>query len=579
MNLRWLNAALGCAVAILSVCSRLSYAEAEMPGTFVGTVTLCDGTSSLIRGDQAFRLVRAAGIRVGDSIKTDRSAQIALSVDDGPVVMIGAESHVKLIRTGQTWEVNVLEGEARCIHDGESACRLLAGKSSVALQRAIIQLEARRQMVNVELIAGSAILRCGEKVAELVADGLSVHVDAAGMIRRGGAVQWDLQPEPFRLASAIQTAPVLEPPPATVDPPVTTPEASTRPDEAVWDDAMPPLFDEDEDEELLGLDQAPVPAVTRTGRDDAFPDDDSLRVSPSSFAGSSSLSLGSFFGSTGSFTPGFANNDANQQTFQGMLANGDPFPGAIHLVTGEQRYDFDNVTLTTVEAESIFPGAEDRKYYSIGQGALPTGQVLTNFFTGTGANPVAVEIPRFGMYLLHLDQYNYPDPADPKSGSTGVGITGLLGNAPTSPTIVGATPLADERSPSQLNPNATFALGEFLVEEKGSGIVFAIRRSDQDRLIVKDPGGNDAKDLVTPHSEVTFTDEVDPRFLPQSPTVKEPDTFAGTGTTLSELKFVRRAAFTTLVADQLQEFSRRTGQTRFVVDGKIVDISGFQPSR
>lgn len=40
---------------------------------------------------------------------------------------------------------------------------------------------------------------------------------------------------------------------------------------------------------------------------------------------------------------------------------------------------------------------------------------------------------------------------------------------------------------------------------------------------------------------------------------------------------IRKAAIQTLMADQLQEFSQRTGQTRFVLDGQLIDISGYQP--
>lgn len=579
MNSKWQTVVPALVLSLWAVVLAHPNVNAETTNGFVGTVTMCQGTSWLRRGEKTYTLVRAAGIRVGDAIETSGDATIALALDDGPVIAVAAQSYVVLTRTSSSWEIHLVEGETRCIHDGNSLCDLLAGKCRVSLERSIVQLDSRQQHVTAELVAGSAKLKSGRETRYLVPNGLSVQVDGGGTIRRGGASAWRLQSAQIRLAAAMQTAPPLETPPADVAPPVTPPEPVPPSDDVVLDEPMPPPFEQLPDDDLLGLGQDPFAAATRGGDQDDSPDDDSQRVTTNSFAGSPSLSLGSFFGSTGSIASGFANNDANQQTFQGMLANGDPFPGAIHLVTSEQRYDFNNVMLTMKEAETIFPGGGQRKYYSVGEGAPPTGQVLTNFFTGTGATPTTVAIPRFGLYLLHLDQYNYPDPADPDNGPTGVGITGLLGDPPTSPTIIGATPLADERSPSQLNPNATFALGEFLVQENGNGIVFAIRRSDQDRLIVKDAGGNDANDSVTPNSDVTFVDAVDPRFLPQSPTVKEPDTYTPSGTTLRELNLMRRAAFTTLVADQLQEFSRRTGQTRFVVDGRIVDISGFQPTR
>jgi hypothetical protein len=38
---------------------------------------------------------------------------------------------------------------------------------------------------------------------------------------------------------------------------------------------------------------------------------------------------------------------------------------------------------------------------------------------------------------------------------------------------------------------------------------------------------------------------------------------------------LRRAAFTTLTAEKLSGYANRTGQTRFVIDGKIVDITGY----
>ena len=46
--------------------------------------------------------------------------------------------------------------------------------------------------------------------------------------------------------------------------------------------------------------------------------------------------------------------------------------------------------------------------------------------------------------------------------------------------------------------------------------------------------------------------------------------------TYRQLGFLRKAAVTTLMARELAGFARRTGQTRFVVDGKILDITGYR---
>src|SRR5690606_25372408 len=213
------------------------------------------------------------------------------------------------------------------------------------------------------------------------------------------------------------------------------------------------------------------------------------------------------------------------------------------------------------------------------------GQVTTDFGTASAANPHVVQIPQFNAYLVRLDQYGAIDSAlDPIGArNTNVGITGLIGNPPVAPSINGATPLPDARA--EINALATFALGELRVRPDGQGLEFAVRRSDQDRIIVKDPGNNDALDQVTPNSQVSQYDDVaDPRFQPAAPTVKVPGINAfngGPSTRYSDLDYLRKAAVTTLVADQLFEYSRRTGQTRFVVrDGaqsRIIDITGYRP--
>jgi hypothetical protein len=114
-----------------------------------------------------------------------------------------------------------------------------------------------------------------------------------------------------------------------------------------------------------------------------------------------------------------------------------------------------------------------------------------------------------------------------------------------------------------------------------------MRRSDQDRRIIKDSDGNDLNDQVTPNSDVTgFAKVPDNRFLPQNPDVyvpvTDPASLGGQSPlrnvpTFSNSNQLRRAAFTALTAKELAGYSQRTGQTRFVVDGRIIDISGYRP--
>lgn len=285
---------------------------------------------------------------------------------------------------------------------------------------------------------------------------------------------------------------------------------------------------------------------------------------------------------TASVGAGGNNPDAGQSTLAGMLPNGDPFPGSIHLLTSETRYALNGLNLSAAERTQL----SSTEYWSIGLGSSPTSQVTTSFLTASGVDPTVVRIPNLNAYIVRLDQFGITDPVnnDPTINTTAnVGVAGLVGTPPTAPIIDGADPLLDTRGASaSFNSGATFALGEFRSGVNAEGdFEIAIRRSAQDRTIVKDPNGNDAQDQVVVNPEIPldrFVDVSDPLFQPAAPTVKAPlpNALDSTPTRLSRLNVLRRAATTTLVAEKLYEFSRRTGQTRFVIDGQIIDISGYQ---
>lgn len=289
-----------------------------------------------------------------------------------------------------------------------------------------------------------------------------------------------------------------------------------------------------------------------------------------------------FSASAGTFASGGLFADANQATNQGMIVqappgyqNGQPFPGNIFPLTADMPYELKKLQITSSQLDQIFAGG-NQLYFSVGVGDVPTSQVSTDFSTGTGPVPHAVKIPGFNNYVVQLDQYGITDPIDPQAINSTAGITGLTGSVPSAPSVSGATPTIDERA--IINQGATFALGEFRMARNGDSLDFAVRRSDQDRRIVKDVNGNDANDQVTPNPDVQFEDVVDPRFLPAAPMVKQPiaGTFNKAGTNFSELNNLRRAAATTILADQLFDVASQTGQTRFAIDGKIIDISGFR---
>ncbi|MEQ9379815.1 MAG: hypothetical protein RJP95_03055, partial [Pirellulales bacterium] len=238
------------------------------------------------------------------------------------------------------------------------------------------------------------------------------------------------------------------------------------------------------------------------------------------------------------------------------------------LVTAQSSAILDDVVL--LPEDSFSP---QRRYYSIGLGTPPTGPIVDadadpfQPLFQTSPTPTTIPIPKTDAYLIQLQPL--ADPATENYQDNPVFTPILKGDPPLHPIVQGADPLLDDRA--EFNDRMTFALGEFaLSQTDDQQPQFDIRRSDQDRKVTKDPVllGFEKEQL---NPQVTFAEGLNavdaPDFIPQSfnplPRFRDLDT-------------LRRAAATTLLADQLKGYARRTGQTRFVVDGKIVDISGYR---
>ena len=582
-----------CLLTLVVLLVTSTYAPMVTAGeaTWIGTVTVAVGNGTLDRSGEALRIVRGAGVSRGDYIATDSDATICVAMESGPVLTIAPNTKLFVNQIDGAWFLDVINGTTRILHDGKSPLSATVHDCRLSLGRTIVNVQSLPKQMRFELVAGDVTFESAISSPKRFSTPATYATTQRGVLQRELEKSVPMQSsKSLRLVAAMQTTPTLQPPSSPQLTPIPDTTAQAIPLQSpVQDPVLNNNIDDvlEEDDEIQAPPQAAVAnGQTRGAAGDSGISDFNSVNGTSNFGGSSSLSLGSLSSSAGTFVSGGLFSDANQQTAQGTITQslagfqaGDPFPGAIHMVTGQTQLPFRNVKLSAMEFTGLFPALTGR-FFSIGTGAKPTGQVVTNFFTGTDATPNVIDIPRFDAHLIELDQYNIPDPAQGALNNN-VGITGLTGATPTSPTVAGATPLVDERA--QLNSQATFALGEFLVTPDGTNsLAFSIRRSDQDRLIVKDANNNDANDQVTLNPDVDYESTTDPRFLPQSPSVFQPTTgnangpLANSGTGINELNLLRRAAFTTLVADQLHDYARRTGQTRFVVDGKIVDISGFR---
>lgn len=535
----------------------------------VGQVSATVGTVHIRRGGQSYRATPRSAIQAGDVLSTGDVGGLGVLTYDGQVIYVGPATSVTLSDPagGRTLELG--RGEVRATVAGDNA---LSVKTPVALARiahGTLSVAATPQESRLLAEAGSADVRAGDRGAEPLAAGKQMTVTAAGEARGPEPADgrgWAIRVDQLQLASAAASSRLRKGTQAVAVNEATAVALARPSGQAGEIPTTPPA-------EAAQPPEAPQPQPTTDAaqpqpqpQPDATQEADQPVVNSQPNTSSTSLislALGNFSGASASGASGGLFSDAQQDTLNPA------FPGNIFLVTAQTSYTLQSVAL---RQRDLFPTT--REYWSIGLGTPPTQQVVTTFRTASDRIPETIRIPRFDGYLVRFpqSQFGIPDPVDPDSGSSILGIAGLLGSPPTAPGVRGATPLTDPRA--QFNDRATFALGEFALQREGTRPQIDVRRSDQDREIIKSPTGNDNLDRVTPNRSVVFEDVSDPRFFPEVPTVKVPVSVAG-APGVRGLDSIRRAALTTLLADRLSDYARRTGQTRFVLDGQIVDISGY----
>jgi hypothetical protein len=563
---------------------------------------------------KARKIERRATLPVGSVIETAADSAAAIFWKPGLVIYLGENTMLQLQGTADLPEIYLLQGRIRTVSQTEAIVQTKetvtrvgrgivqhfvdgdvsqvvceSGSARTIALNSFDQPESRTVaaseaghvlQVSGSSSSGSRSVAAGQQILHRANDGFVDDFPAGGLAGQLNVEQ--LQIDTVAQASRAQRGGAVPPVPPLPE------DATSKDEKKDKEESGKKKEDEPESERA---DPTTNDDATRGLADLLPPEFDDVPEPESEGAGANTqvslgtsginLALGSVSLSTSAGGAGGLFTDANQATNAGMLttagaglAAGANFPGNIHPVTSETIHSLNDVSVVFSDGFPLF-----RQFWSIGIGTPPTSQVTTGINTGTGVTPETVVVPQFDAYIVRLNQYGLTDPASTAAaGDTSVSISGLVGVNPQNPNIQGATALLDERA--EINKGLTFALGELAVDLNGSTPQLVVRRSDQDRMIVKDPGGNDANDQVTVNTQVTsFIDEADPLFFPSNPTVKVPGRGADLLTnrpTFSTLDPLRKAAATTLMADQLFEFSRRTGQTRFVIDGKILDISGYK---
>ena len=529
----------------------------------VGQLTGSAGEVTISRDGGATRgATNATSLQSGDTITTGPGAVALASIKAGASIYVGSQTQVGLRTPAQGPQVVLSRGEIRVVNSRIEKLTVLTPAVEAQMGAGVLRGSITTAGTRFCAMNGNAKLRSREEQASLPRRVMKfVSLNQPDDKKDGWLILKEGQQILFETGKGFGV-----------------------PSKCNSDD-----WTIDTQQILVAIGQSrALASQTQTRNVDQGPADDATSSSDQqnqqqSGTGGVNFTLGSTLASTSASSAGGLFTDANQNTLAGKLtrdshglAAGSAFPGNIHLITGETSYLFRDVFLAP--ADLFVTGTE---FWSIGLGAVPTSQISTGIGTGTRPIPDAVAVPGFGAYVVRLDQFGVVDPASPAAvGNQSFAVTGLTGTAPFNPEIIGATPLTDARSANQINPRATFALGEFAVSQTNTQPKIAMRRSDQDRRIIKDQNGDDREDLVTPNQDVTqFHDVADPRFFPQNSSVKTPATGPNAISNLptySSSSLLRQAAFTTLTAEKLKGFSQRTGQTRFVIDGKIVDITGYQ---
>lgn len=251
----------------------------------------------------------------------------------------------------------------------------------------------------------------------------------------------------------------------------------------------------------------------------------------------------------------------------------------------------------------------------------------------SSGNPVVVPVPGTTLQVVNFgDQLATSDPfpsdgfvAEPADASSLLATTGIA-TGPTPDRNIRIGQGLKDPDGAALNPNLTYGLGQVRLENTGGGnLSIAIRRSDQDRLLDPD-GGFDNDDPssferdeainVTPNPAVTYrtaqtsdipTDELTTTTVNGPEEVVFVDDRRGAGYPNDDFPYVAdlngqsglsdrlpasfsrspslqtlapngngKRVMTTILAESLKDFTQRTGQTRFVVDGQLIDISGYR---
>lgn len=523
-----------------------AFGQLRAPDGGLGRFTATGGSVSLVRAGQAAPAAFGVSIRRGDRVATAAGSGAAAFLDTGVSFYLGASTDVGINDDNRGTILDVRQGQARVI--SENPFLIDAPTATARVEKGILWVSVSSAGVRFWSQRGVAtIAKKGQPVGQVqspirpvayqqAANTVQLEPGSEVTIQPNGAIfgpvpataqGWDISVDELQLAGAAAASR------GRVADRLTTLAQSSQQQQPNQDQQQP----EGTQEETNAL----ANLVSGTG---------GVQLALSGGGGSSaSGALGSF---TGSASGG------------GFSA----FPTSVSTVQTE--YNLQGVSLNPNDNFASNPDTlvttAGNAYWSISLGAAPTQQVsagANGFYpaanpqsaTQSDPVPVTLTIPHFNASVVQMHFQNVQfdwtgtqpvvdaaqgfDPTISTSGavaSTGTAPTVPNPAFPTlppgQPIVTNATPVPDNQGARA--PTANFGFGDIRLRRVGNLAFFSVRRSDVNTSV--------------------------PGAVP----------------TYGSLDLLHKAAVTTVLADQLYSVSQRTGATRFVIDGQIIDITGYR---
>lgn len=569
--------------------------QLPLSAELVGVVNGSTSGARLQRGGQTYQPVAGSQLQSGDGVNISRQGGLSYRTTAGDYIVLGGPSSLTLSQGSLTIPGGIVRAVVR------HALTLQMGNHRLDANRGVFEISTLNGTATISVAAGTGKLTLSDQTTYDLVAGEMVEIDAEGgltVVQRDPRLQQRMQEIMLTIAGA--TSRKLR---------------GTQLDAVAQSEDMQSQNDYTLD---FDTDESSNQQFASSNTQDQQTQDSTTRSQDAvAIAGSPTLNLPSLGG--GGATASTSNvSTANfaRSAFVDISNDDKAVLGTINFITAEQVA---RLGIKLLPGELTGDTNLTSKFWSVGE--LKPGEFgdLTNFdvtaLQSFDSRDASVDIrkakdaflvPTTNLVLVDfgdlrkINPNNTGDPADPEfsrlnflADSFAIKVIGNpqkndLPDGDDRNETAGAIRIgpdlrtdelnieddirfSDKNSDGSVNENAinpllSYAFGNFRFTQKNADVEIATRRSDQDR---SNPADKNLPDQA----------RKDVKFERGDPDVQEsvPKEFNDLPTSIQNLPRDLRAAFTVATAESLKSYARRTNQTRFVIDGKLIDITGYKP--